>query len=261
MKRIMLNLLLVAALVLAAGCGSKEPAKDPAVADPTPVRTEPSAAPEETPEAAPEETPEATPESAYPVMEAVSLEGRALETGENETIGAQFPAGEWIYNVSDVPGVHFAIFDAETLYTEENKMNINIVVSQPVSGEVTPADMEQLLGQLQQELAAVSGNGMTVDAAEVRLFNDAPIIYTENTTTMTEELVDTYIANSGITDEQLAALGGREALLNIPPAHQIQIYAVVEGKMLVLSGTYYDEASKARLLETMTIVLETADVK
>ena len=86
MKRIMLNLLLVAALVLAAGCGSKEPAKDPAVADPTPVRTEPSAAPEETPEAAPEETPEATPESAYPVMEAVSLEGRALETGENETI-------------------------------------------------------------------------------------------------------------------------------------------------------------------------------
>ena len=49
MKRIMLNLLLVAALVLAAGCGSKEPAKEPAATDPTPVQTEPSAVPEETP--------------------------------------------------------------------------------------------------------------------------------------------------------------------------------------------------------------------
>ena len=74
-------------------------------------------------------------------------------------------------------------------------------------------------------------------------------------------MIDFYLENSGITEEQLEALGGREALLNTPPTRQIQMYAVVDGNILVVTGTYYDDAAKTRLVDTMSILLQTVKVK
>ncbi len=193
----------------------------------------------------------------YPELEAVDLAGMELETGVNGAFAAQFPAGEWLYDVSSVPTVDFAVYDLETMGSETGTMNLNALISGDMSGKLRQSHLDALLENLEDAEMA----GMEIKSAEMRSLNGEPVMYVENETTVTEELLDFYIENSGITGEQLAAMGGREALLNIPPTRQIQLYGVVEEKIIVVSGTYYDDASKARLLTAMTIVLQTADVK
>lgn len=193
----------------------------------------------------------------YPVMEPVALDALTLETGESDTMSAQFPAGEWFFDVSLTP-VDFGIYDMETLTSETGTVNVNIILSGAYSGKLKQSDFDGVLKELKNSDMA---EGMEIGVAEMRTLAGEPVGYVESTTTYTENMIDFYLENSGITEEQLEAMGGREALLNAPPTRQIQIYAVVDGNIAIVTGTYYDDASKERLLDVMNILLQTAEVK
>ena len=188
----------------------------------------------------------------YPVMEPVALDSLTLASAESDTLSAQFPEEEWVFDVSMVP-VDFAIYDTETLLDETGTMNINIMLSGQYSG-----NLDGVVDELKNSDMA---DGMNIEVSEMRSLEGEPVGYIESTSTYTESMIDFYLENSGITEEQLEALGGREALLNTPPTRQIQMYAVVDGNILVVTGTYYDDAAKTRLVDTMSILLQTVKVK
>ena len=193
----------------------------------------------------------------YPVMEPVALDSLTLATAESDTLSAQFPEEEWVFDVSMVP-VDFAIYDTETLLDETGTMNINIMLSGQYSGKLKQSDLDGVVDELKNSDMA---DGMNIEVSEMRSLEGEPVGYIESTSTYTESMIDFYLENSGITEEQLEALGGREALLNTPPTRQIQMYAVVDGNILVVTGTYYDDAAKTRLVDTMSILLQTVKVK
>lgn len=193
----------------------------------------------------------------YPVMEPVALDSLTLASAESDTLSAQFPEEEWVFDVSMVP-VDFAIYDTETLLDETGTMNINIMLSGQYSGKLKQIDLDGVVDELKNSDMA---DGMNIEVSEMRSLEGEPVGYIESTSTYTESMIDFYLENSGITEEQLEALGGREALLNTPPTRQIQMYAVVDGNILVVTGTYYDDAAKTRLVDTMSILLQTVKVK
>lgn len=193
----------------------------------------------------------------YPVMEPVALDSLTLASAESDTLSAQFPEEEWVFDVSMVPA-DFAIYDTETLLDETGTMNINIMLSGQYSGKLKQSDLDGVVDELKNSDMA---DGMNIEVSEMRSLEGEPVGYIESTSTYTESMIDFYLENSGITEEQLEALGGREALLNIPPTRQIQMYAVVDGNILVVTGTYYDDAAKTRLVDTMSILLQTVKVK
>ena len=193
----------------------------------------------------------------YPVMEPVALDSLTLASAESDTLSAQFPEEEWAFEVSMVP-VDFAIYDTETLLDETGTMNINIMLSGQYSGKLKQSDLDGVVDELKNSDMA---DGMNIEVSEMRSLEGEPVGYIESTSTYTESMIDFYLENSGITEEQLEALGGREALLNTPPTRQIQMYAVVDGNILVVTGTYYDDAAKTRLVDTMSILLQTVKVK
>ena len=188
----------------------------------------------------------------YPVMEPVALDSLTLASAESDTLSAQFPEEEWVFDVSMVP-VDFAIYDTETLLDETGTMNINIMLSGQYSGKLKQSDLDGVVDELKNSDMA---DGMNIEVSEMRSLEGEPVGYIESTSTYTESMIDFYLENSGITEEQLEALGGREALLNTPPTRQIQMYAVVDGNILVVTGTYYDDAAKTRLVDTMSILLQ-----
>ena len=193
----------------------------------------------------------------YPVMEPVALDSLTLASAESDTLSAQFPEEEWVFDVSMVP-VDFAIYDTETLLDETGTMNINIMLSGQYSGKLKQSDLDGVVDELKNSDMA---DGMNIEVSEMRSLEGEPVGYIESTSTYTESMIDFYLENSGITEEQLEALGGREALLNTPPTRQIQMYAVVDGNILVVTGSYYDDAAKTRLVDTMSILLQTVKVK
>ena len=193
----------------------------------------------------------------YPVMEPVALDSLTLASAESDTLSAQFPEEEWVFDVSMVP-VDFAIYDTETLLDETGTMNINIMLSGQYSGKLKQSDLDGVVDELKNSDMA---DGMNIEVSEMRSLEGEPVGYIESTSTYTESMIDFYLENSSITEEQLEALGGREALLNTPPTRQIQMYAVVDGNILVVTGTYYDDAAKTRLVDTMSILLQTVKVK
>ena len=91
-------------------------------------------------------------------------------------------------------------------------------------------------------------------------YKGEPIIYIERTTKITDEMLDLMIESGAITESQIESMGGREALLSIPETNQIQIYAVVDGNLMIYTGTFYDENSREETLDVMRIMIDTTKI-
>ncbi len=103
---------------------------------------------------------------------------------------------------------------------------------------------------------------MQVKVAEVRKLGDIEVGYLEVNTKMTDNTIDIMIESGKITEEDIELLGGREALLAIPEAKQIQMGIIVdEDKFLNIVGTYYDDKDREEFLKAMKTIVQTAKVK
>lgn len=182
----------------------------------------------------------------YPEMEPVNTADMALASTEDGSIRISYPADLWTVQEGVSP---LTLMYTETMDTD-SVCNVNVQVSQEFTGDLTENDMQKLLDATNEYVGYI-----TVDLAELRQLNGQPVIYWECTIQFTEEIMDAAIEAGGLTEQEIEAYGGREALLNIPPTHQIMMYAVADGCLFTYVGTYYDGAQKQSVLDALTVII------
>ena len=176
-----------------------------------------------------------------------------LETVGNSTFSVQYPAGKWIGSDGTSPLI---IYYTDTLDTGE-AVNINVQQSGTYSGKFTEKYMNKLTDGITESFPNIE-----ILRAELRSINGKSVIYTETVTRFNDEMLDLLLEQGVLTQDDVDAAGGRDAILSIPPTDQITLYAVTGAYLYIYTGTYYEESQKADLLQAMTVMAQTtAEVK
>lgn len=238
MKKIVSLLL---ALCLLTAC-SEKPAEEN-----SPIAETPSAPAVSTPAEKPAETP-IEEEPNYPIIEAASFDGSTLAPAEDATLRVAYPADLY------TPAPDFSpltLWLNETI-DAENSANINIQKSEAFDAKLNQSFLDHLLDS-QKDVAGAEA--LTINLAEIRELHGEPVIYMENVTQINDEVIDLMLAEGILTEELIEQSGGREALKAIPPTKSVAIYGVIDGYLTMYTGTYYDDAHKQTLIDTMTILI------
>lgn len=188
----------------------------------------------------------------YPVIKTADYSDVALETAENGQIRCSYPADEWIAWESDP----IQIFCLETLESDQ-AVNITMSLASTVKAPDNYDWIEDMLSQL--EGGALDGFAITIESIEPRLLNGETVVYAEMVTEITDEMIDLLVEQGIYTEEDIESVGGREVLLAVPPTTQISITAKQGGYLYTCTGTYYDQAQKQMVLDTMAIVIGTVE--
>ena len=185
----------------------------------------------------------------YPAMEAADLSAMELGLASNSAMSAQYNADEWYGE--DVSGL-LTFYYLPTLDTD-NVANVN-------AQKLSQFD-DALDSNMAQELEKNLSNNyafLSVGKTEMKTLNDAPVIYMEGTFSFTDEVIDFMLKDGGWTQEDIDALGGREAILALPETNQSYLYTVKDGWLYLFTGTYYAADQGAAVLECMTVLAQTA---
>ena len=239
MKKV-LSLLL--ALCLLTACSSQPAEEQKSTETPSaPAASTPTEQPVENPSAPAEEV-------SYPVIEMAEFDGSALAPAENETLRVAYPADLYTVAPDFSP---LTLWLKETIDSEQSA-NINIQKSEEFPAKLNQAFLDEMLTA---QKTVDGAEALTVNVAEIRELNDEPVIYMENITEINDEVIDLLLAEGILTEEMIERSGGREAFKAIPPTKSVAIYAVVDGYLTMYTGTYYDDAHKETLIDTMTILI------
>ncbi len=185
----------------------------------------------------------------YPAMEAADLSAMELGLASNSAMSAQYNADEWYGE--DVSGL-LTFYYLPTLDTD-NVANVN-------AQKLSQFD-DALDSNMAQELEKNLSNNyafLSVGKTEMKTLNGAPVIYMEGTFSFTDEVIDFMLKDGGWTQEDIDALGGREAILALPETNQSYLYTVKDGWLYLFTGTYYAADQGAAVLECMTVLAQTA---
>ena len=192
-------------------------------------------------------------EEDYPPLEKVDLPSMTLETVGNSTVSVQYPADKWTGSDDTSPLI---IYYTDTLDTGE-AVNINVQQSGTYSGKFTEKYMNKLTDGITESFPNIE-----ILRAELRSINGKSVIYTETVTRFNDEMLDLLLEQGVLTQDDVDAAGGRDAILSIPPTDQITLYAVTGAYLYIYTGTYYEESQKADWLQAMTVMAQTtAEVK
>ena len=101
-------------------------------------------------------------------------------------------------------------------------------------------------------------SGFSIEKIEMKPFDGQPIIYYETKAQLTDDMIDIMIENGSITESDIDAVGGRDALMVIGETDQLGISAIVDGKIVMVTGTYYDNSDD--VMEAMKLLLKTGKV-
>lgn len=232
---------LLLALCLLTACSEKNTEENP------PAVETPSAPAVSAPLETPTETPTEE-ETNYPVIEAASFDGSTLAPAQNEVLRVAYPADLYTADEGLTP---LTLFLNETIDSDQS-VNINIQKSEAFDAKLNQSFLDHLLDS--QE--SVSGaEALTINVAEIRELHGEPVIYMENVTQITDEVIDLLLAEGVLTEEMIEQAGGRETFKVIPPTKSVAIYGVVDGYLCMYTGTYYDDAHKQTLIDTMTLLI------
>ena len=192
-------------------------------------------------------------EPEYPVMDDPSEPDNMKEASFNGFTGS-YDADKWVFDSS--LGL-FAIYD-KLVYDAGNPdgqcPNVNIVVSEAYEGPLTSEDMDSLM----EEMKNMGVTGLSVENNEMRTFNGQPVIYYETKVSLTDDDIDFMIENGNITEADLEAAGGRDALKAAGESTQVAMAAIIDGKIVIATGTYYDNPDQ--VLEALKLLLKTGKV-
>lgn len=187
----------------------------------------------------------------YPEMEAVDISTMELMNIEYDGLRCQVPADSWMEGV-EMAGNTVALW-VDTAYDEQQvSIRADVVgyYDEPISQEF----MDEVVAGFNEDLT------MTVTTSEMRSFLNAPIFYSEMSIEFTEEVIDNLIEQGYWTEEELEPVGGREYYMSIPKTNTIMVYAVVDDNMVTYGGSFYDEAQKQVVLDTINIMIQTTEI-
>ena len=191
----------------------------------------------------------------YPVMEDIELPSDLQEcTDGNYT--AQYDQNVWVYDDS----LGFAIYNKEIYESgnpDGNCDNINVVVSQAYEGSLTEDDMNEIISQVE----SMGISGFVINMNEMRTFLDQPVIYYESSVRLTDDMIDLLIEQGSLTEEDVEAYGGRETLIESAATNQITVCAVVDGYIVIVTGTYYSDENKEMVLDGIKTLIKTGSVQ
>lgn len=185
----------------------------------------------------------------YPAMEAADLSAMELSLASNSAMSAQYNADEWYGE--DVSGL-LTFYYLPTLDTD-NVANVNAQKLSQFDDALDSNMAQELEKNLSSNYAFLS-----VGKTELKTLNGAPVIYMEGTFRFTDEVIDFMLKDGGWTQEDIDALGGREAILALPETNQSYLYTVKDGWLYLFTGTYYAADQGAAVLECMTVLAQTA---
>lgn len=185
----------------------------------------------------------------YPAMEAADLSAMELSLASNSAMSAQYNADEWYGE--DVSGL-LTFYYLPTLDTD-NVANVNAQKLSQFDDALDSSMAQELEKNLSSNYAFLS-----VGKTELKTLNGAPVIYMEGTFSFTDEVIDFMLKDGGWTQEDIDALGGREAILALPETNQSYLYTVKDGWLYLFTGTYYAADQGAAVLECMTVLAQTA---
>lgn len=185
----------------------------------------------------------------YPAMEAADLSAMELSLASNSAMSAQYNADEWYGE--DVSGL-LTFYYLPTLDTD-NVANVNAQKLSQFDDALDSNMAQELEKNLSDNYAFLS-----VGKTEMKTLNGAPVIYMEGTFSFTDEVIDFMLKDGGWTQEDIDALGGREAILALPETNQSYLYTVKDGWLYLFTGTYYAADQGAAVLECMTVLAQTA---
>ena len=185
----------------------------------------------------------------YPAMEAADLSAMELGLASNSAMSAQYNADEWYGE--DVSGL-LTFYYLPTLDTD-NVANVNAQKLSQFDDALDSNMAQELEKNLSSNYAFLS-----VGKTELKTLNGAPVIYMEGTFSFTDEVIDFMLKDGGWTQEDIDALGGREAILALPETNQSYLYTVKDGWLYLFTGTYYAADQGAAVLECMTVLAQTA---
>ena len=185
----------------------------------------------------------------YPAMEAADLSAMELGLASNSAMSAQYNADEWYGE--DVSGL-LTFYYLPTLDTD-NVANVNAQKLSQFDDALDSSMAQELEKNLSSNYAFLS-----VGKTEMKTLNGAPVIYMEGTFSFTDEVIDFMLKDGGWTQEDIDALGGREAILALPETNQSYLYTVKDGWLYLFTGTYYAADQGAAVLECMTVLAQTA---
>ncbi len=192
-------------------------------------------------------------EPEYPVMDDPSEPANMEEASFNGFTGS-YDADKWVFDSS--MGL-FAIYD-KPIYDAGNPdgklPNINIVVSEAYEGPLTSDDMESLM----KEMENMGITGLTIENNEMKTFNGQPVIYYETKVSLSDDDIDLMIENGSISESDLEAAGGRDAVKQAGETTQVAVAAIIDGKIVIATGTYYDDSTQ--VLEAIKLLLKTGKV-
>ena len=184
---------------------------------------------------------------AYPELADVHIPNHLL-TKTFDGITASYQPKKWFFDSS--AGV-FAVYYIATL---ENAVNDNVTVT--VRDEKCDID-ESYIKKVTDEFDADAVYGEKLGAIGLMSFENSTVLYCESTLSMTDELIDECLKDGTITEGFIEAEGGREALKNKPLCSEIQLHADIDGRTVVVTGVYSDEANKKAVLHAAKLILKT----
>lgn len=167
---------------------------------------------------------------------------------------AKYDPEKWTFD--DQLGL-FSIYDKavfESGNPDGNCANINVVISQEYGGPITQDDLDSFMAEMESNGIA----GLTIEKSELREFNGDPVMYYESKVELTDEMLDMLVDNGNVTEAQLTDMGGRDFLKESGKSNQIGIIAIVDGKLVIFTGTYFEKPDE--LLEAMKILIKTGKV-
>ena len=187
--------------------------------------------------------------AALPELPAVDLSTLELTAAENDEMTIWYDADVWYpAKLNNI----LLLIDADTADSDQA-----VCISSTCVDSTDPEPLtEQFRAAVTDELRKQNPN-IEVTCSELRTLCGQPIIYVEGCVQITDAPLDQLLDSGTMTQADIEAAGGREALLAAPATNQIMIYSTADGGMFIHCGTYYNDEQKAAVLEAITILAQT----
>ncbi len=185
----------------------------------------------------------------YEEMPAPSKEYELKEIN-GEVFSFSYPAEGWEEGPEySMDALMLAVVDSET----KGDCNVTVQLTTAYDGRISKA----MLNELKMYYADETVDGVNLILAEMRKYNGRNIVYFEQETALTDDILDLLIEEKGWTEEDIDSFGGREAIKESESFKQMGVYYIAGGCLCISIGTYADDSHKEEVLDIMKLAMDT----
>ncbi len=233
---------------LLSACSSKTASDLP---KPAQVLPKPGAAVQQ---AAATEKPTEIPEKTEDEIPDLPLKGNyTLTSGTAYGVATKFP-DTWELTAPTAGDAYFVIQRKDP--GPGNADNINIVVSEKIGRNLLQSDLPDFRAAFKEELTMYG-----LDASNMKMVSigGIPSFYYDYYTQLTDEAIDFAVEN-GLFSQDVVDYYGKDALKDLLQCYQVVGVASIDGTVIIVTGTYYDEKDKEEIVDIVNLLISNAKI-